>query len=229
MTQISTNAKTSGCRLEIPLFPLGTTLYPQGLLPLKIFEVRYLDMIKQCFKSNQPFGVVTLLDGQEVRQPNQEVSFGSYGTLAKVIQFDAVSPALYLIMTQGEQRFEIKERYCEKNGLWIAEVELMIDDDLIQVPDELEITTDVLESILKKITQASPNQAAYPIAYPWRLDDCGWVANRWCELLPLSVEQKLHLLALDNPRIRLDLVKDLLDEYGVLQASHSIDKPKKED
>lgn len=208
--------KHSGKRMEVPLFPLGTTLYPQGLLPLKIFEVRYLDMIKRSFKERQEFGVVTLLEGPEVRHAEKSVAFGDYGTLAKITHFEAVSPALYMIMCEGQQRFQILDSRCEKNGLWMAQIELLIDDENYVVPPELQVTADLLDSLLQRLSQQD-NSALFPIGFPWRLDDCGWVANRWCEMLPISAQQKLHLLALDNPRLRLDLVHDLLEEYGLLK------------
>ena len=53
---------------SLPLFPLNTVLFPEGLLSLQVFEVRYLDMIRKCQHADAPFGVVALQAGQEVRK-----------------------------------------------------------------------------------------------------------------------------------------------------------------
>lgn len=208
--------------MDIPLFPLGSTLYPHGLLPLKIFEVRYLDMIKHCFKERKPFGVVTLLEGDEIRKPEEKISFSKFGTLAKIIEFDAVSPSLFAIACEGTQRFQVLESDRQKNGLWTAKVQLLADDSNVAIPDNLMLSADTLESFFKKFVEQGLSPQQVPIANPWRLNECGWVANRWCEMLPLPPEQKVHLLAMDDPRLRLDLVQEILEELGISKEDGSI-------
>ena len=90
--------------LTLPLFPLGTTLYPSGILSLKIFEVRYLDMIKTCVQEKTPFGIVTLDQGEEVRTPNEKISFARIGTFANIIHFDAIQPSLLLFVVVNAKR-----------------------------------------------------------------------------------------------------------------------------
>lgn len=209
-------------RINIPLFPLRMTLYPQGLLPLKIFEVRYLDMIKHCFKERLPFGVVTLLVGDEVRKPEEEISFSKFGTLAKIIEFDAVSPSMFAIACEGTQRFQVLESERQKNGLWTANVQLLCDDQNERVPPELMMAADTLEAFFKKFVTQGLSPQYYPMSNPWRLDECGWVANRWCEMLPLPPEQKVHLLAMDSPRLRLDLIQEILEELGISKDEGSM-------
>jgi hypothetical protein len=208
--------------MDIPLFPLRMTLYPQGLLPLRIFEVRYLDMIKHCFKEKKPFGVVTLLAGDEVRKPDEEISFSKFGTLAKIIDFDAVSPSMFAIACEGTQRFQVLESERQKNGLWLAKVQILSEDENLRVPQELMMAADTLEAFFKKFVAQGISPEQYPMTNPWRLDECGWVANRWCEMLPLPPEQKVHLLAMDNPRLRLDLVCEILEELGISKDEGSM-------
>lgn len=208
--------------MDIPLFPLRMTLYPQGLLPLRIFEVRYLDMIKHCFKEKKPFGVVTLLAGDEVRKPDEEISFSKFGTLANIIEFDAVSPSMFAIACEGTQRFQVLESERQKNGLWLAKVQLLSEDQNLSVPQELMMAADTLEAFFKKFVAQGISPEQYPMTNPWRLDECGWVANRWCEMLPLPPEQKVHLLAMDNPRLRLDLVYEILEELGISKDEGSM-------
>jgi uncharacterized protein len=201
--------------LTLPLFPLGTTLYPNGVMHLKIFEVRYLDMIKTCVKDQVPFGVVTLDQGQEVRSPNEKISFARVGTFANIVHFDAVQPSLYVIQCTGGARFTIRGCERKKNGLWVADVEAMDDDISIPVPPELKSAAQTLQKVIDSMHAQGVAVDQMPFTTPHLLNDCGWVANRWCELLPLSAGQREHLLGLANPRLRLDLVFDVLEEMGI--------------
>jgi Lon protease-like protein len=176
----------------IPLFPLGTTLFPGGVLPLKIFEVRYLDMVKKCFKEGSCFGIATIAAGSEVRMPGQAVQLLPIGTLAKIMHFDALQPALYFIQCEGQSRFRILESTVQ-----------------------LTASATTLGKVIRALQEQGVSQEEMPFKQPFRLDECGWVANRWAELLPLTPLQKQQLLLQENPRLRLDLVNDFLDQEGV--------------
>ena len=206
--------------MRIPLFPLGTTLFPQGKLPLKIFEVRYLEMIAAAFKEKAPFGVVTLKEGVEVRVAGQEdVSFFSIGTLAHIKDFDALQASLLMIMCEGGQRFRVSNRDRLKNGLWMADVELLPDDLQVDVPNELSPAADMFDKLASSFNQQGVDINRLPFNYPLRLNECGWLANRWAELLPIKSEQKVHLLSQENPRLRLDLVNEILQDMGVYEQN----------
>ncbi len=203
--------------LRIPLFPLGTTLYPDGIIALKIFEVRYLDMIKTCLRQASPFGVVTLDQGSEVRVAGEQVDFHETGTLATIIHFDAVQPNLFMIRGQGGQRFRILNRELAANGLWWAEIELIAPDDAIEIPADLQPSAKALKKIIDTInTQQIPDNEQ-PFLKPYRLNDCAWVANRCAELLDLPAAQKQHLLTMENPRLRLDMIQDILEDMGLFK------------
>ncbi|WP_395687121.1 LON peptidase substrate-binding domain-containing protein [Caenimonas koreensis] len=200
---------------SLPLFPLGTVLFPDGVLPLRIFEVRYLDMIGRCHKAGAPFGVVSLTQGTEVRQPGSTEVFSAVGTLATISDYEAPQPGLMVIRALGAQRFKITSRDQLKHGLWIADVEAMSPDMVVPVPDDLKNTADALARLIQSLEQRVDAPGQMPIRGPWKLDDCGWVANRWCELLPLPVQLKQHLMELDNPLVRLELVSDVLARTGI--------------
>ena len=202
---------------SLPLFPLGTVLFPGGLLPLRIFEVHYLDMIRRCHKTGAPFGVVSLTQGHEVRQPgaNSE-SFSTIGTLATLAEVEAPQPGLLMIRAHGTQRFRILNRERLKHGLWVADVEQVPDDLAVTVPPDLQGVADALGRLLETLQQqAGDAPDGMPVLPPWQLGDCSWVANRWCELLPLSTGLKQQLMELDNPLVRLELVGDLLARNGI--------------
>ena len=214
---------------SLPLFPLGTVLYPGGLLPLQIFEVRYLDMIGKCHKTGAPFGVVSLTEGSEVRKPADTSSkdalpggdgfaheaFNAVGTLATISEFSVPQPGLMVIQCHGIHRFTITRREKLKHGLWIADVVRMEDDLLVKIPADLQKTADALGKLIKRLQQSNTPPGKMPMLPPYRLDDCGWVANRWCELLPMPLALKQRLMELDNPLLRLELVCDILERTGI--------------
>ncbi|HEU4376189.1 MAG TPA: LON peptidase substrate-binding domain-containing protein [Telluria sp.] len=202
--------------ISIPLFPLATVLFPEGVLPLQIFEVRYLDMIGKCIAGGNPFGVVTLTAGHEVRTPDGKESFLQSGTLATVEEHSAPSPGLLQVVCRGAARFRVVASERRANGLWMADVELLPPDLPVPIPSELQGAADALERVFASLGEVPEHR--WPVRRPFRLDDCGWVSNRWCELLPLTIAQKHGMLMLDNPLIRLELMHDLLDEHGLITS-----------
>ncbi len=202
--------------IPIPLFPLGTVLYPEGVLPLQIFEVRYLDMIHKCIAEGMPFGVVMLIEGREVRTPASVEKFSDGGTLASVAASHAPSPGLIQVVCRGGARFKVVSSQRRPNGLWVGQVELVAADLRVKIPSELRGAADALERVLESLNDVPEER--WPVKRPFRFDDCGWVANRWCELLPLPLSQKHGMLMLDNPLIRLELMHDLLDEHGLITS-----------
>lgn len=201
---------------SLPLFPLGTVLFPGGVLPLRIFEVRYLDMIGKCHRAGAPFGVVSLTEGSEVRVPGGKEAFAKVGTIATITDLETPQPGLMVIRARGEQRFRITASDQLRHGLWVADVERLDADLRVAVPDDLKGTADALGRLIQSLRQrSSEGGGQMPVDGPYRLDDCGWVANRWCELLPLPVQLKQRLMELDNPLVRLELVSDVLARTGI--------------
>ena len=203
---------------SLPLFPLGTVLFPGGILPLRIFEVRYLDMIGKCHKSGAPFGIVSLTQGREVRGAESSANpetFCSVGTLARILDFDNSQAGLMTIRASGSYRFRINTRNQLKHGLWVADVAQVDDDMAVPIPEDLQHTSDALAALIEGLSQRDVTPAQMPLQGPWQLQDCGWVANRWCELLPVPSPLKQRLMELDNPLVRLDLVSDLLERTGI--------------
>ena len=194
---------------KIPLFPLGTVLFPDGVIALKIFEARYLDMIKKCLREKTEFGVVSIL--QDQTDETSSPTFSQIGTLAQIEDFDPVQPALYMTKSVGTQRFKLINSQQEPGGLWIGEVELLENDPITPVPKEHEKVVHLLNEIISVI-QSEDLLGESPFKKPFKTDDCGWVSNRLAELLPISLAQKNHLLSQTNPRIRLDLVTELIED-----------------
>ena len=222
---------TSPTLTGLPLFPLQTVLFPGGSLPLRIFEVRYLDMIGSRHKAGQPFGVVCLSEGSETRRRASGAAEGAaagdgfaheaffpVGTLARITHFERPQPGLMMINCVGSQRFRIDRSEQLKHGLWVADVELLADDADVPIPDDLAFTREGLQGLVRDIEtsleQRGEAGVALPLLKPYRWDDCGWLANRWCELLPLQPEAKHRFMSLDSPLLRLELVADTLRQMG---------------
>ena len=200
---------------SLPLFPLSAVLFPDGFLPLRVFEIRYLDMIGKCHKAGAPCGVVCLTQGAEVRVPGASETFCDVGTLASIAELENPQPGLMQIHCTGAQRFRITRRERLKHGLWVADVQRIDGDMTVPVPDDLRGTAEALRQLIQTLQSRDLSLERMPLQPPWRLDDCGWVANRWCELLPLPAELKQRLMTLDNPLVRLELVSDLLARTGI--------------
>ncbi|MES2104880.1 MAG: LON peptidase substrate-binding domain-containing protein [Pseudomonadota bacterium] len=203
---------------SIPLFPLKTVLFPDGLLPLQVFEVRYLDMIGKCIANQSEFGIVSLAEGSEVRKLEGKDVLASVGTIARIDEWGRPQPGLIRLNCIGGTRFKILSSEQLKHGLWMAEIEAMESDHSIGIPQELQITSDMLQSLISALQKKVGEGGELPMRPPYRLNDCGWVANRWCELLPIALTEKQHLLALDSPLVRLELVQDLLDQLGLTES-----------
>lgn len=201
---------------DFPLFPLSSVLYPQGILPLQIFEVRYLDLIKRCVAQQQPFGVVALLEGHEVRKPNERIQLVSVGTAAHIVRQQPMGPALVRIRCKGGQRFKLLDHHQAPSGLWMGKVEWLDDPKPVRVPEHLEVCAQKLGELLESLKARQLDDMDWPVDQPFELHDCAWVAQRWCELLPLKVSVKISLLALDNPLMQLELVSDVLHEQGLV-------------
>ena len=196
---------------QLPLFPLETVLFPGGALPLRIFEVRYLHMVEQCRKTGTPFGVVSLVQGSEVRRPGVPAdSFHPVGTLARITHFEAPQPGLMMIDCLGTERFRLVSSHQLAHGLWMADVELLDADVPTPVPEDLGRTSTALGQLIETLREQHVAENRFPILSPLQLNDCGWVANRWCEVLPLPLSLKHNLMALESPLVRLELVADVL-------------------
>ncbi|MBK6294925.1 MAG: LON peptidase substrate-binding domain-containing protein [Rhodoferax sp.] len=207
---------------SLPLFPLGTVLYPGGTLPLRIFEVRYLDMIRKCHRSGAPFGVVLLTQGTEVAKAGTQAASGGaseafcpVGTLATITQCESPQAGLLVVRCTGTQRFRVTRSEKLKHGLWIGDVTLLLDDQAVAIPPDLTHVSHALNTLIQSLHQRAVPAPEMPVRAPYLLDDCAWVANRWCELLPIPAEHKQRLMELDNPLVRLELVSDVLEGAGI--------------
>ena len=196
--------------LEIPIFPLRTVLYPGGLLPLRIFEARYVDMTKHCIGEDEPFGVCLIVEGSEVGAPAVPATVGC---TARISEWDVPSPGLFTLQTRGEQPFKIRERFSTPSGLIRALVQLEDAPPAELLPVRYRFLRDLLEEVIGKIgVQHFPD--------PLHLSDAAWVAYRLAEVLPLEAEAKLELLVQRDPAAMLALIAEKV-RYRPSESSDS--------
>jgi len=197
----------------LPLFPLQVVLFPGAVLWLKVFEARYLDLMSRTLREKQPFGVVCLKQGHEAGRTTQPIEMESVGVLARLDEVDAEQTGILRARCTGMQRFRRTASPSQlANGLWVCPVSVLPDDPLRMPGPAMLPTVQALAGAIKTLAE----QGRTPFAEPYRLDDAGWVANRWCELLPVPLAAKQKLMELDDPVIRLSLVDGFLRDKKVV-------------
>ena len=197
---------------DLPLFPLQTVLFPGGLLQLKVFEARYLDLVSHCLRSGTAFAVATLRQGSELRSDASPTLLEGTAVLAHLQDVDAEQPGILRIRCQGGRRVLLGTPHQRADGLWLADAQAGPEDVASKVPRELAQAARALALAIDSLA----GQQHHPFLPPYQLDDAGWVANRWCEILPISLAAKYRLMVLDEPALRLKLVDEFLRGKGVI-------------
>lgn len=191
---------------RIPLFPLHSVLFPGGVLPLRVFEPRYLDMVSDCLKQEMGFGVCLIRDGSEV---GRAATTHELGTLGAISYFQNHKDGCLGITVRGMQRFRIIEQTVLPNQLTIATIELIPNEAPQPLPEQYQEITALLQKIIE--------QLGHPyITLPKHYEDASWVSSRLAELLPIPLAVKQDLLRLDDPIKRLSCIAALLDEMNFL-------------
>lgn len=185
----------------LPLFPLGLVLFPDGPLPLRIFEARYVDMVKRCMRNSEPFGVVLIREGREVG--TEDVSLVEVGTSAEITDFHQLSDGLLGLTCVGRRRFRILERHRQSDGLHVGRVAWLEAEPVITVPSRHRPLVELLRTVL-------PELGEHYTRFPARLDEAAWVGHRLAEILPLSLADRQAYLELDDPLARLDAIATAL-------------------
>lgn len=200
----------------LPLFPLHTVLFPNGILPLKIFETRYVDMVSACMKSDAPFGVVLIKFGQEagaVAVPE------AVGCLAHIVHWDMQANGILTLRIEGGRRFRIIELRTT-GQLLEARVEVLAAPPRTATPRQYADCAAALHLVIDDIDHkgraAEGDAYVSPFARPLQLADSGWVANRWSEILPIPLKARQKLLELDDAENRLTIIDQYLRQHGII-------------
>jgi Lon protease-like protein len=182
----------------IPLFPLNIVLFPDGPLPLRIFETRYVDMVRGCMREERGFGVVLITEGMEAGPAETY----DVGTTAKITDFHQLPGGLLGLSCVGQQRFRILKKSIAKDGLNLGEIEWLADEPVLRVPARHARLKELLRTVLPQLGEVYTG-------IDMRLDDAAWVGHRLAEILPIGLQRKQSFLEMDDPIQRLDALAPL--------------------
>lgn len=180
---------------SIPLFPLNLVLFPDGPLPLRIFETRYYDMVRRCMREGYGFGVVAIREGREVGLGDTDLY--EVGTMAEITDFHQLADGLLGLSCVGRQRFRIVQRSRQADGLNLGEVDWMNPAPAVDIPARHARLSKLLSTVLPQLGEVYAN-------IDMRLDDAAWVGHRLAEILPIPLADKQTYLEIDDPIERLD-------------------------
>lgn len=189
--------------VALPLFPLNTVVFPGGHLPLRIFEQRYLELVKRAIADNTPFGICAIREGQEVGTPAVPYPVG---TRVRIVEWDMPQTGIFHIDTEGLDRFVIRSTHTEASGLLIGEVEPVSVEPHAPIPDDYELAAEVLQHIISEY-----GEARFPP--PHALDDAVWVGYRLSEVLPLKLSIRQNLLEMNDSLARLGILVEILKKH----------------
>lgn len=191
--------------LRIPLFPLHTVLYPGGPLPLRVFEPRYLDMVSTCLRHNTGLGVCLIRNGNET---GPAATTYEIGTLSIITYWHMRHDGLLGVTVRGQQRFRILSEQIQPDQLTVATVTLLPNEPECDVPAEYLPLVDLLRQMIDQIGHHYDGITK-------RYGDASWVSCRLAELLPIGLEQKQHLLQIDDARQRLERLSGIIEHLGI--------------
>lgn len=190
---------------RLPLFPLNTVLFPDGLLPLRVFEARYMDMVTRCMREGSSFGVCLIAAGQEV---GEAALPHPLGTEALLENWDMTEPGVLSIVVRGARRFRVVGHEIERDGLLNGEVEWLPALPVQPVP--------AAQAEILPLLRMLAAEAGDRLPPPHRFDDAAWVGARYAELLPISALARQRLLELDDVQSRLEIMQQYLRQHGLL-------------
>ena len=185
-----------------PLFPLNTVLFPGGPLPLRIFETRYVDMVRHCMRERCPFGVVLIRAGSEVGA-GAAGDVCSIGTTARIIDFTGLPDGLLGITCLGERKFSVGKRAQQADGLHVGEIEFVAPEEPTELPSEYAHLGQLLRKVLPELGELYSH-------VPKHFSDASWVGYRLAEILPIALTEKQYCLELDDPVARLARLNPLI-------------------
>jgi Lon protease-like protein len=193
-------------RETVPIFPLQTVLYPGSLLPLRIFEVRYMDMAKACLKDKSAFGVCLIKEGQEVGAPAVPEKVGC---LARIAECDMEEIGILKVKAEGLERFRIVSTEVNRQGLIVGEIEK-------HEPESANAQTPGFAECAEFLGKLIPGIGPERFAQPFRFEDPSWVSFRLAEILPLRSDVKQKLLELTDPLLRIAVLHKFLRQQKLI-------------
>lgn len=194
---------------RLPLFPLNTVLYPDGFLPLRVFEARYVDMTRDCLKNGRPFGICLIREGREVGAP---AVHEPVGCLAEIMECDIQQLGVLQLATRGRQRFRALRTEANSQGLITAHIELLDAETDGALPQDCQPCVRLLRMIIS-------DRGPAVFWEPHKMESATWVGCRLAEVLPLPLPAKQKMLEMNDPFERLALLRRFLEQHGLWEVA----------
>ncbi|MDH5378735.1 MAG: LON peptidase substrate-binding domain-containing protein [Gammaproteobacteria bacterium] len=192
---------------ELPLLPLHTVLFPGTRLPLKIFETRYIDMLRDCFREGTQFGVCLIREGEETGLAPKAYEMG---TVAHVEDWELRKDGFLGVNIKGGKRFRILSESVRPNQLLVGDIEYISEQEEIPTPEHFSHLQDLLETL---IARAKKSKVISELNY----ESSSWLGYRLAELLPLRLSQRQYFLQLEDSLVRLERINGLLQDLGYIR------------
>ncbi len=194
----------------LPLFPLHAVLFPGGLLPLKVFEQRYIEMTKACVSNGEPFGVCLIHKGEEVARGEhpQTPDFAPIGTLARIVDWEMPEGVLHL-RAEGAERFQVQSHTTQADGLVIGTVTAIANEPTMPLAASYQSLARLLELLAERV-----GPTRFPATHAF--GDASWVGYRLAELMPLPLSVKQNMLEINDSEVRLAVLAKFLQQHGLL-------------
>jgi uncharacterized protein len=196
---------------NITIFPLGTVLFPAGVLPLRIFEARYVDMVRDCMRNDEPFGVCLITEGKEI---GVAAEHESVGCAARIVNFDKEASGILSIRTLGENRFTILTKNITPQGLIKADVEWLNVETDATVPTDMQRCTELVEQVISELVDTEADPMKRVLEPPYLLKSASWISHRLCEILPFAPGSRQLMLEMNDPLERLAIVNQVLQKHA---------------
>jgi len=203
--------------ITLPLFPLKTVLFPGGVLPIKVFEQRYIEMTKACLKDDRPFGVCLLTHGEEVAQRGPSTAprvgsapeFATIGTVARITAWDMPQLGILYVKTEGGTRFQVQSHAVADDGLFVGQVLSLPPEPTMSLADTHQPLAELLALLIERA-------GAEHFSSEHELGDASWVGYRLAELLPLPLPIKQSMLEINDSEVRLQAIAQFLKQQKLL-------------
>jgi Lon protease-like protein len=213
--------------MRLPLFPLSAVLFPGGVLPLRIFEARYMDMARDCLRNESSFGVFLITD-PKANEVSRDPRVAEVGCSASIAAWDMRQLGLLHVRAIGGRRFRVLESVTESGGLKVAEIEWIGEDTDTPIQPEHHPCVELLRRIIDDLRAQSAERrresiedddvlGQLPFAEPFRMESSSWVSNRLCEVLPVPLKAKQKLMELEDGKARIEIVHTYLKQHSVFR------------
>ncbi|MBP8925013.1 MAG: LON peptidase substrate-binding domain-containing protein [Pseudomonadales bacterium] len=194
---------------ELALFPLRSVLLPGARMALQIFEPRYLDLVSHCMKSDCGFGIVRITAGHELIlvQGSEPPATASVGTLARIVDWDALAGGRLRITVEGGRRFRVASRRREPDLLMYGDIDWLPDAAALPLSDDFVHLQDIMCGLAE-------HPALSRLGVSGAQPDSAHLAYALAQYLPLDEDDRYAVLLEQDPLRGLEFLDRIVRDLG---------------